>query len=99
MLDHTGLAVNKHVICVARDNTHLHLSRCEKIVQAAIAFTGEKKIEPILVRLPIGDERAGKRLLSVARGLGDLDVERIEIAVADDLDLSHSIERFADNFE
>jgi hypothetical protein len=97
MFDHPGLAVDEHIICIARDDTHLHPSRGEKIVQSSVALTGEEKIESILGRLPIGDERAGKRLLSVARGLGDLDVERIDIGVADDLDLSHSVERFADS--
>jgi hypothetical protein len=99
MLDDAGLAVDKHVFRVARDDTHLHPPRGEKIVQAAIALTGEEKIEPILVRLPIGDERAGESLLTVARGLGDLHVERIEIAIADDLDLGHRVERFPDDFE
>jgi DNA replication protein DnaC len=37
MFDHPGLAVNENVICVARDDTHLHPSRCEKITGCGLA--------------------------------------------------------------
>ena len=99
VLDDAGLAVHEYVVGVARDDAHLHAAGCEKVVQAAIAFAREQQVEPVLGRLPRGDERARQRLLAIARRLGDLHVVRIKVAVADDADFADALERLADDFE
>ena len=68
-------------------------------MQTAVALAGEQQVEPVFGRLPGRDERAGQRLLPVAGGLGDLHVVGIEIAVADNPDLSDRVERLADDLE
>ena len=99
VLDDAGLAVDEDVLVVARHHAHLHAAGGEQIVQAAIAFAREQQVDAVLGRLPGRDERARQRLLAVARGLGDLHVERVEVAVADDPDLVDRLQRLADDLE
>ncbi len=99
VLDHACLAVDEDVLVVARHHPHLHAAGGEQIMQAAITLAREQKIDAVLGRLPGRDQRSRQRLLAVARRLGDLHVEGVEVAVADDLDLVDRLQRLADDLQ
>jgi len=99
MLDHARLAVDIYVFAVTRHDPDSHPVRREKVVQAAIAFARKQKVEPVLGCLPARHERPRQCLLAIAGGFGDLYVEGVEVAIADDADLADRREILADDFE
>ena len=99
MLDHARLAVDEHAFAVARHDADFHPAGREKVMQAAIAFARKQKVEPVFGRLPARHQRPRQCLLAIAGGLGDLHVERVEVAIADDADFADRREILADDFE
>ena len=99
MLDDAGLAVDEDVLVVARDNPNLHAAGAEKVMKTAITIAREQEVDAVLGRLPRRDECARQRLLAITRRLGDLHVEGVEIAVADDPDLVDRLQRLPDDLQ
>jgi len=68
-------------------------------VQAPITLSGQQKVEPVLGRLPARYECSRQCFLTIPGGFGNLHVEWIEVAIADDEDLTDCRKILADYFE
>ena len=68
-------------------------------MQPFVALPREEEIQAILGHLPFRNQCSCQDLLSVPRRLGDLYVERIEVAVTHDPYLGDGIQGFADDLK
>ena len=68
-------------------------------MQALVTFAREQNVYALLVGLPAGDKRSRHCGSALSGRAGDFHVMRIEIAIADDTDLTDGFERLTNHFK
>jgi len=91
-LDHARLAVQKRSI-VCRHHPHLHLAALQQFIEPLVALPVHQGVDLVESLVPLLFQRR------FPRQPRRLDVGRVQVAVADDLDRINSLDLFINEFE